>query len=525
MTNDILFGEQGREKLMIGVNKLSNAVKTTLGAKGKPVIIGTDFGLPIITKDGVTVARSIMLNDYIENMGAALVKEVASKTAEVAGDGTTTATVLAQSILSKGIEKINEGANQLYLKSGIDKATAAVVDELKRLSKPIEGKDQLIHIATVSANNDSEIGKLIGDAVNFVGVDGNITIEESGTKTTSVTKVDGFKFKQGYLDPYFAYGSNKKKVILEDAYVLMYDKKMSTMAEILPICSKVAQSGKPLLIIAEDVEGEALKSLLVNNLDKKLIVCCVKTPGYGTNRYDLMHDISLLTGGTFVSEDKGIKLEQLSLNTLGKAEKITISQDSTVIFGGNTDEALLSETIKSLKEMIENPNDHDVPFLKHRLSNLTNGVATIKVGGSTEVEVGEKMDRVDDALRATISALEEGYVVGGGSAYLKCLSLLEGLKIEDKDEQVGVDILKSAIQAPFLQILSNAGEDKDWLKEVSDGKYGWGVNVRTGKYENLLEKGIIDPTKVSRVALENAASIAGTFLTTDCIISNISDIN
>jgi len=525
MTNDIQFGEEGRDKLLVGVNKLSNAVKTTLGAKGKNVIIGTDFGLPIITKDGVTVAKSIMLNDYIENMGASLVKEVASKTAEIAGDGTTTATVLAQAMLTKGISEINSGANQVLLKAGMDMATKKVVEVLKELSTPIDGKEQLINIATVSANNDKEVGGLIADAVNYVGVDGNITIEQSGNIYTKVIKVDGLKFKQGYLDRHFAIGSRNGKVELNNVAILMYDSKIATMAEIIPILTEVADKKMSLLIIAENVEGEALKSLVVNNIQKNINVCCVKTPGYGNNRYDLMNDIAMLTGGIFVSEDMGLQLENLSIKNLGFANKVTITETATIIQGGVADKEIIEETVAQIKEKIENPSESDVPFLKYRLANLSNGVATIKVGGTTEVEVQEKIDRIDDALRATISSLEEGFVSGGGSAYIKCIDALVDLKNDNPKHLVGIEIIQNALEQPFLQILNNAGiEDSETLlSKVLIAEYGFGFNVVSEQIENLLENGIIDPTKVSRVALENANSIAATFLTTDCIISNISD--
>jgi len=523
MTKSIKFGEEGRKILMSGVDQLANAVKSTLGAKGKNVIIGTDYGLPIITKDGVTVAKSIMLPDEMENMGAALVKEVASKTAEVAGDGTTSASVLAQAILKMGIEAVDGGANQMMLKSGIDKATKAVVANLAKISKPIKGNKQLISIASISANNDPVIGKLIGEAVGHVGVNGIINIEESGTMETYVTKIDGLKFGQGYIDKHFVVGA-KEKVELLNPVILMYDKKITKMAEVLPLLEQVANERRSLLIIAEDVEGEALKSLIVNNIQKTIQVCCVKTPGYGVNRYDLMNDIAVLTGGMFISEDLGIRLEDVNLGNLGHAQKITIYKDKTIIAGGAIQKEVLDVKVEDLKEMIKHPKDNDVAFLKYRLANLTNGVASIRVGGSTEVEVKEKIDRIDDALNATISSLEEGYIAGGGCGFVKCLSCLEDLKLTDKDEATGVGIILEAIKTPFMQILQNGGLDGgDFLQNVRDDDYGMGVDIKTGEYVNLLKAGIIDPAKVSRVALENAASIAGTFLTTDCIILNISD--
>lgn len=525
MTKEIKFGEEGREILMKGVDKLANAVKSTLGAKGKNVIIGTDFGLPQITKDGVTVAKSIILPDELENMGAALVKEVASKTAEVAGDGTTSSVVLAQAILKYGIEELNAGANQLYLKSGIDKATAAVVAELKKISKTVKTEKNLVSIATVSANNDPEIGKLIGQAVQYVGVDGNITIEESGLKETSVIKVDGLKFKQGYLDQRFKLNPAKSTIELISPLILLYDKKISNMQEVMNVLVQVMEAKRSLLIIAEDVDGEALASLIHNNSLNKISVTCVKSPGYGPNKYDLMKDMAMLTGGTFFSEDMGIQLKDVQIENLGTANKVTISKDSTIILGGNADKDLLEETITGLKEMIEQPKDNDVPFLKHRLANLTNGVATIRVGGSTEVEVSEKIDRVDDALRSTISSLEEGYVVGGGCAFIKCLDCLDAIKFVNEDENKGIDVIRQSIKEPFFQILENGGLNGEiFIDIVRNEIYGQGLNIKTGEIENLLKAGIIDPTKVSRVALENAASIAGTFLTTDCIILNISDL-
>lgn len=523
MTKEILFGEEGREKLMKGVDKLANAVKSTLGAKGKNVIIGTDFGLPIITKDGVTVAKSILLPDEIENMGAALVKEVASKTAEVAGDGTTTATVLAQSIISMGIGAIDKRVNQISLKAGIDKATKAVVNHLKEISKPIEDESQLVSIASISANNDEEIGQLIAEAVSFVGVDGIVHIEESGTPWTTAEKIDGFKIQQGYIDKHFVIGS-KDRVELESPVILMYDKKLSTMNELLPILNQIVSEKRSLLIISEDVEGEALKSFIVNNIKGIIKVCCIKTPGYASNKYDMMNDIAALTGGIYVSEDLGIRLEHLNLGNLGSANKVIITKDRTVIIGGSGEKDIIDARIEDIRQMIENPTDHDVKFLKHRLANLTNGIAAIKVGGVTEVEVKEKIDRIDDALNATISSMEEGYVAGGGMAYLNCMSVLQNIFVENPDEQIGVDIITVALKAPFLQIMSNGGADgESYLKTFDVSNYGYGFDVKNLETKDLLAAGIIDPTKVSRVALENAASIAGTFLTTDCIILNISE--
>lgn len=524
MTNEILFAKEGRDKLMVGVNKLADAVKTTLGAKGKNVIIGTEFGLPQITKDGVTVARSINLYDYVENMGASLVKEVANKTAEIAGDATTTATVLAQAILTRGIEQLNNGENQLHIKSGIDKASKAVVAELKKLSKKIEN-DKLADIATISANNDAVIGKLIAEAVSHVGIDGIIAVNDSGTVDTNLTLIDGQKFNQGFIHPMFVLNTNKNKVELTNPLILLYDKELSLMQDLIPVLHQVLNDKRDLLIICEDMKGEALKSLIQNNIQGILKVCVVKSPAYGTNKHDMMNDLALSTGGLYITEDIGIPLKDISIANLGQAKKVTITKDRTTIIGGNSDKAEVEERIKALKELIEEPTATDVSFLKHRLANLNNSVASINVGGATEIEVSEKKDRIDDALRATLSSLEEGYVAGGGVTLLRCLNALKSLKVVGK-ESVGVAIIAESIKQPFIQIMTNAG-----LAELVDGmmanvisnRYGMGYNVKTDKFENLLQKGIIDPTKATRVALENAVSIAGTFLTTDCIISNSLD--
>lgn len=525
MTREILFGEEGREKLMKGVDKLSNAVKTTLGAKGKNVIIGTDFGSPKITKDGVTVAKSIMIHDEVENMGASLVRDVASKTADIAGDGTTTATVLAQAILALGIPAINKGINQVALKSGIDKATKSVVESLKKMSLEIEGPDQLLNIASISANNDPEIGRIIAEAVSFVGKDGSITVEQSGDAFTKVEKVAGLKINQGYIDPKFAYNCENEKVVMDNPFILMYDKKITTMVEVMPLLIKVQEAKRPILIICEDMAGEALPSLIVNNLNGRLNVCVVKAPGYGKNRYDMMRDMELVTGGIMVSEDIGIDLKDAAINNLGSAERVIITSKDTVIIGGNSNKDLLEERIQNLKKEIENPKDNDVRFLKHRLGNITDGLALITVGGITEIEVKEKLDRIDDALCATISSLEEGYVAGGGVAYLNCLGALDLLEFSSEAESIGIEIIRQAIQVPHFQINENAGivVTTDSIAKIISQEYGFGTNVKTGKFENLIENGIIDPTKVERVALENAASIAGIFLTTDCIISNVSE--
>jgi chaperonin GroEL len=521
MAKQILFDKDARDKLKSGVDKLANAVKVTLGPKGRNVVIDKKFGVPQISKDGVTVAKEIELEDPIENMGAQMTKEVASKTADQAGDGTTTATVLAQAIVGPGLKTLASGANPMDLKRGIDKAVKVVVEHLKSISENV-GKDnkKIEQVATISANNDQEIGKMIADAMQKVSTEGVITVEEAKGTETYVDVVEGMQFDRGYLSPYFVTNAEKMEAELDNAYILIYDKKISNMRELLPILEKTAQAGRPLLIIAEEVEGEALATLVVNKLRGTLRVAAVKAPGFGDRRKEMLKDIAILTGGIAISEEQGYKLENADLSYLGQAEKITVDKDNTTIVNGKGDKDQITARINEIKAQIEKTtSDYDREKLQERLAKLSGGVAVIYVGAPTEVEMKEKKDRVDDALHATRAAVEEGIVPGGGVAYIRATAALEKLKGENEDENTGIQIVKRAIEEPLRTIVSNAGlEGSIVVQKVKEGKGDFGFNARTGEYEDLKKAGVIDPTKVSRIALENAASIASMLLTTEAVI-------
>lgn len=522
MAKNVNFGSDGRKRLTNGVNTLANAVKSTLGESGRNVIVGYYMGKPYVTKDGVTVAKSIELEDPVENMGAAMIREVASKTVEVAGDGTTTATVLAQAIINAGIKAVESGSNPMKLKRGIDKATIEVVKHLKTLSKPIDNNESLRQIATVSANNDSVIGELIADAVERVGRDGIITVEESKSHETTISVVDGMKIDRGYLSPYFINDSNKMQAILSNPLILLYDRKISHMKELLPILEKVVQTNRPLLIIADDLDGEALGTLVVNKVRGKLDVYAIKCPDFGEKRQHIMYDIASLVGGTFITETSGYKIESATLDMLGSADTITINKDNCIVVGGNVNKESMQVRCNEIKSQLDIAElQHEKDHLKLRLARLTGGVAVLKVGGVTETEIKEKKDRIEDALCATRSAIDEGYVSGGGTAYLSSSKSVNVLT-ENDDERIGVSILLKSIEQPFRQILENGGiESSSYIKEILGAEYGFGFNMKTNKIENLFDCGVIDPTKVVRVALENASSIASIFLTTECVVSDI----
>ncbi len=523
---EIMFDAEARAALKRGVDKLANAVKVTLGPKGRNVIIEKKFGAPSVTKDGVSVAKEIELKDPIENMGAQMVREVASKTADDAGDGTTTATVLAQAIVTAGLKNVTAGANPMDLKRGIDKAVKAVVEDLKKQSKKV-GDDykKIEQVATISANNDPEIGKLIADAMKAVGKEGVITVEEAKGTSDELKTVEGMQFDRGYLSPYFVTNAEKMEVELDNPYILIYDKKISSMKDLLPVLEKVVQTNKPLLIIAEDVEGEALATLVVNKLRGTLKIAAVKAPGFGDRRKEMLQDIAVLTGGTVISEERGYKLENADLSYLGKAEKVVIDKDNTTIINGAGKTEDIKARINQIKAQIENTtSDYDREKLQERLAKLAGGVAVIYVGAPTEVEMKEKKDRVDDALHATRAAVEEGIVPGGGTAYIRALNALENLKGDNEDENIGIAIVRRALEEPLRQIVFNAGgEGSVVVQKVKEGKDDFGYNARTETYGNLIEEGVIDPTKVSRVALENAASIAGLLLTTECVVVEIKE--
>jgi chaperonin GroEL len=523
MAKQIFFNIDARNKMKKGVDTLADAVKVTLGPKGRNVVIEKKFGAPGVTKDGVTVAKEIELEDAIENMGAQMVKEVASKTADLAGDGTTTATVLAQAIIGEGLKNVAAGANPMDLKRGVDKAVKAVVENLKKQSEKVGNDNQKIEqVASISANNDSEIGKLIAEAMQKVTKDGVITVEEAKGTDTTVEVVEGMQFDRGYLSPYFITNSEKMQAELANPYILIYDKKISTMKDILHILEKVAQQGAPLVIISEDLEGEALATLVVNKLRGTLKVAAVKAPGFGDRRKDMLQDIATLTGGIVISEEQGYKLENADLTYLGKAESITIDKDNTTIVGGKGEKDAIQGRIGQIKAQIEvTTSDYDREKLQERLAKLSGGVAVLYVGAATEVEMKEKKDRVDDALHATRAAVEEGIVPGGGVAYIRAIESLEKLKGDNEDEQTGISIVKRAVEEPLRQITANAGiEGSIVVQKVKEGKGDYGFNARTESYENLLAAGVIDPTKVSRIALENAASIAAMLLTTECVIAD-----
>lgn len=526
MAKDILFNIEARDRLKRGVDALANAVKVTLGPKGRNVIIDKKFGAPTVTKDGVTVAKEIELKDAVENMGAQMLKEVASKTADIAGDGTTTATVLAQAIVTAGLKNVAAGANPMDLKRGIDKAVAAVVENLKAQSKNVGNDNKKIEqVATISANNDSTIGKLIAEAMNRVKKEGVITVEEAKGTETTVEVVEGMQFDRGYISPYFITDVDKMQAVLETPLILIYEKKISGMKELLPVLEKAVQTGKPILIIAEDVDGEALQTLVVNRLRSSLKIAAIKAPGFGDRRKAMLEDIAILTGGVFISEERGFKLENADLSFLGKAEKITIDKDNTTIVGGAGKKAEITARVNQIKAQIESTtSDYDREKLQERLAKLAGGVAVLYVGAATEVEMKEKKDRVDDALAATRAAVEEGIVPGGGVAYIRAIDGLEKLKGANEDETTGIAIVIRAIEEPLRQIIANAGgEGAVIVQKVREGKGDFGYNARTDKFENLYAAGVIDPTKVTRVALENAASIAAMLLTTECVLADIKE--
>ena len=526
MAKDIKFDIEARDEMKKGVDALADAVKVTLGPKGRNVIIEKKFGAPQITKDGVTVAKEIELDNPFQNAGAQLVKSVASKTGDDAGDGTTTATVLAQSIVREGLKNVAAGANPMDLKRGIDKAVSTVVNEIKKMAEQVGDDYQKIEqVATVSANNDAEIGKLLADAMQKVSKDGVITIEEAKGRDTTIGVVEGMQFDRGYLSPYFVTNTEKMECEMENPYILIYDKKISNLKDFLPILEPAVQSGRPLLVIAEDVESEALTTLVVNRLRGQLKICAVKAPGFGDRRKAMLQDIATLTGGLVISEDTGLKLEQATIDMLGSAEKVTISKDNTTIVSGKGQKELIQDRINQIKNEIANStSSYDKEKLQERLAKLAGGVAVLYVGAPTETEMKEKKDRVDDALCATRAAIEEGIIPGGGVAYIRAQKALEDVKGANQDEQTGIKIIYRAIEEPLRQIVKNAGEEASVVvNNVRAGKDDYGYNAREDKYENMKASGIIDPVKVTRVALENAASIAGMFLTTECVICDMKE--
>ena len=521
MAKEILFNIDARDQLKKGIDTLANAVKVTLGPKGRNVIIEKKFGAPHITKDGVTVAKEVELADAYQNTGAQLVKEVASKTGDDAGDGTTTATVLAQAIVAEGLKNVTAGASPMDIKRGIDKAVAKVVDSIKGQAETVgDNYDKIEQVASVSANNDPVIGKLIADAMRKVSKDGVITIEEAKGTDTTIGVVEGMQFDRGYLSAYFVTNTEKMECEMEKPYILIYDKKISNLKDFLPILEPAVQTGRPLLVIAEDVDSEALTTLVVNRLRSQLKICAVKAPGFGDRRKEMLEDIAVLTGGVVISEEKGLKLEQVTIEMLGTADKVTVSKDNTTIVNGAGDKENIKERCEQIKaQIVSTKSDYDKEKLQERLAKLSGGVAVLYVGAASEVEMKEKKDRVDDALRATRAAIEEGIVPGGGVAYIRALDALEGFKGDNVDETTGIDIIKRAIEEPLRQIVANAGkEGAVVVQKVREGKADFGYNARTDVYENLHAAGVVDPAKVTRVALENAASIAGMFLTTECVI-------
>lgn len=523
MAKQIYFDIEARNKMKKGVDTLANAVKVTLGPKGRNVVIEKKFGAPAVTKDGVSVAKEIELEDAIENMGAQMVKEVASKTADIAGDGTTTATVLAQAIISEGLKMVAAGANPMDLKRGIDKAVAAVVANLAAQKKDVGNNNKMIEqVATISANNDNAIGKLIAEAMQKVGKEGVITVEEAKGTDTTVDVVEGMQFDRGYISPYFVTNSEKMEADLQNPYILIYDKKISAMKDILHILEKVAQSGRPLVIISEDLEGEALATLVVNKLRGTLKVAAVKAPGFGDRRKEMLQDIAVLTAGTVISEETGFKLEAADITSLGQAASITINKDNTIIVGGKGKKADITARVNQIKAQIENTtSDYDKEKLQERLAKLGGGVAVLYVGAATEVEMKEKKDRVDDALHATRAAVEEGIVPGGGVAYIRAVESLDKVKGANADETTGINIVRRAVEEPLRQIVANCGlEGSIIIQGIREGEADYGFNARTESFEYLFKSGVIDPTKVSRVALENAASIAGMLLTTECVVAD-----
>ncbi len=523
MAKQILFNIDARNRMKKGVDTLADAVKVTLGPKGRNVVIEKKFGAPTVTKDGVSVAKEIELEDPVENMGAQMVKEVASKTADIAGDGTTTATVLAQAIISEGLKNVAAGANPMDLKRGIDKAVAAVVANLKKQSQKVGNDSEKIEqVGTISANNDNEIGKLIAQAMQKVGNEGVITVEESKNTDTTVDVVEGMQFDRGYLSPYFVTNTEKMQVELDNPFILIFDKKISMMKDIIAILEKVVQSGRPLLIIAEDVDGEALATLIVNKLRGSLKIAAVKAPGFGDRRKEMLEDIAKLTGGTVISEEQGYKLENADPSYLGQAESVTIDKDNTTIVGGKGKKADINARINQIKAQLEvTTSDYDREKMQERLAKLSGGVAVLYVGAASEVEMKEKKDRVDDALHATRAAVEEGIVAGGGTAFIRAIEAIAKLEGVNNDEQTGIAIVRRALEAPIRTIAENAGsEGSIVVQKIKEGKADFGFNARADKYEKLITAGVIDPTKVARVALENAASIASMLLTTECVIAD-----
>ncbi len=523
---EIIFNIEARDRLKKGVDALSNAVKVTLGPKGRNVIIEKTYGAPAVTKDGVTVAKEIELKDAVENLGAQMVKEVASKTADVAGDGTTTATVLAQAIVTTGLKNVTAGANPMDLKRGIEKAVTEVVKYLKSISREVgDSNEKIEQVASISANNDNTIGKVIADAMAKVKKEGVITIEEAKGTETQVKVVEGMQFDRGYVSPYFITDSEKMEANYENPFILIYDKKISTMKDLLPILEKVAQTGRPFLMIAEDVESEALATLVVNRLRGSLKIVAVKAPGFGDRRKEMLQDIAVLTGGVVISEEQGYRLEDADLSYLGQAEKISVDKDNTTIVSGKGEKSAIEARIAQIKSQIETTtSDYDREKLQERLAKLAGGVAVIQVGAASEVEMKEKKDRFDDALHATRAANEEGIIPGGGVAYIRAIASLDNVKAENEDEKIGIDIIKRALEEPVRQIVANAGlEGSIIVQKIKEGKDDFGFNARTEVYENLYQAGVIDPTKVARVALENAASIAGMLLTTECVLTEIKD--
>ena len=522
MAKEIFFNTDARDSIKKGVDALADAVKVTLGPKGRNVILDKKFGAPTVTKDGVSVAKEIELKEPIENMGAQLVKEVASKTADDAGDGTTTATVLAQALFNHGIKNVAAGANPMDLKRGIDKAVSAIIKNLRSQSKEIKTSDEISQVATVSANNDSEIGQMIANAMDKVGKDGVITVEEAKGTETEVKTVEGMQFDRGYLSPYFVTNTDKMEAELETPYILIYDKKISNMKELLPVLEATAQTGKPLLIIAEDVEGEALATLVINKIRGSLKIAAVKAPGFGDRRKAMLEDLAILTGGTVISEERGYKLENATLDYLGTAEKVNIDKDNTIVVNGAGKKEDIDGRVGQIKQQIENTtSDYDKEKLQERLAKLSGGVAILYIGAATEVEMKEKKDRVDDALHATRAAVQEGIVAGGGVALIRALKSLDSVTLDNEDQNTGVAIVRAAIQAPLRTIVDNAGgEASVVVNEVSSGKGDYGFNAANGTYVNMFEAGIIDPTKVTRLALENAASIASLLLTTEAVVAD-----
>ncbi len=523
MAKQLKFGHDARENLKEGVDKLADAVKTTLGPRGRNVVLEKSFGAPNITNDGVTIAKEIELEEKYENMGAQMVKEVATKTHDDAGDGTTTATLLAQEIIDEGFKHVTAGVNPMFIKRGLMKASGIIVDEIQKMSKPVKTSDEIEQIGTISANNDPEIGKLIAESMDSVGNEGVINVEESKTMKTYMEKVEGMQFDRGYLSPYFATDTDKMVAELEDAYVLLLDKKISVMKELLPILQEVSQQGKPLLIISEDIEGEALATLVVNKIRGTLNVCGIKAPGFGDRRKEILQDIAILTGGTVISEDIGLKLENVKINDLGKANKVIVDKENTTIREGNGSEEDINGRISQMKTQIdESTSDYDTEKLQERLAKLVGGVAVLNIGAATEIEMKEKKHRVDDALQATRAAVEEGIVIGGGVALLQCAKALDKLELEE-EEQIGVQILQNSLHKPLYQIVKNAGLPGDVivdkLKFEKDKFLGY--NAAKREYTNLMDDGVIDPAKVTRSAVQNACSISGLFLTTECAIADI----